>query len=256
MSFFDKAMASIGIGSAKVDARLDNPNVRVGDQVSGIVHITGGKISQQIDKIYIELKTYYIRETNDTKVKENVTIMKHEIPACFMLNPREVRQIPFAFPIPFETPFLAPNTVWLQTGLDIKMALDPSDKDYLNVLPHPFVDTIFAVLGNMGFRANKIENLYNKHYGRRVPFIQEFEFKPAGEYRYHLDELECVFYADYNGVEILMEIDRRARGLSGFLMESMNMDESHVRLNIPAHAFQEGPYAIENYIRGVIGQYL
>ena len=54
-----------------------------------------------------------------------------------------------------------------------------------------------------------------------------------GPYQRKLDELEVMFLNQTEDrVELLLEVDRRARGLGGFLAEALEMDESMVRLSI------------------------
>lgn len=65
MSFFNKILASAGIGSAKVDTLVDQAVYVPGEELSGIMRIKGGKIDQEIGKIDIELKTEYIVEHDD-----------------------------------------------------------------------------------------------------------------------------------------------------------------------------------------------
>ncbi len=52
MSFFDKALSKVGIGAAKVDARIEDSHVVAGDEQIGAVHISGGNVVQEISKIY------------------------------------------------------------------------------------------------------------------------------------------------------------------------------------------------------------
>ncbi|MCX7920613.1 MAG: sporulation protein [Clostridia bacterium] len=259
MSFFDKAFASIGIGSAKVNTVVNNKTVRVGDEVQGYVTIIGGKIEQQIDKIYIDLETYYIRENDDgQRVRYNVRIQRVDIFDSFMLAPKETKEIPFSFTIPNETPIsLGKDNVWLQTGLDIKMAIDPSDKDYLQIMPHPYVDCFVDALTNeLGFRLVQCENEYAPRLGGNLPFVQEFEFRPTTHFRGDLDELELVFFVNHGSLEVLMEIDRKARGLRGFLLEAADMDESYIRLTIPASVFEDGVGAVAECISDTISRYI
>lgn len=57
----------------------------------------------------------------------------------------------------------------------------------------------------------------------------------SGPYAGKLDELEVMFNEQSKDkVEILLEVDRRARGLGGFLAEALDMDESIVTLNVDA----------------------
>ncbi|MED4604324.1 sporulation protein, partial [Paenibacillus validus] len=53
MSFFKKMLASVGIGSAKVDTELDSSQVSVGGAISGVVRVQGGSTEQQVDRIYL-----------------------------------------------------------------------------------------------------------------------------------------------------------------------------------------------------------
>lgn len=64
--------------------------------------------------------------------------------------------------------------------------------------------------------------------------MQEFEFQATNNtYRRYLDELEIVFLEQSErSVEILIQVDRRARRLGGFLSEAFNMDERFMRLSI------------------------
>ena len=53
MSFFNKVFASVGIGAAKVDTKLEKDRVMPGEEVRGIVEIRGGNTEQNIDDIYL-----------------------------------------------------------------------------------------------------------------------------------------------------------------------------------------------------------
>ncbi|MEK3808575.1 sporulation protein [Metabacillus sp. SLBN-84] len=255
MSFFNKILSSVGIGAAKVDARLASDRIALMDEVKGIIHVQGGNVEQQIDEIYLSLQTSYLKETDDKKYYQNATITKIKINEPFVIMANEVKEIPFAFQLPSDTPItLGSSKVWLETGLDIKGAVDPSDKDRIEVLPPAIVQTVFAALRDLGFNLRKAENeAAPYHLRKRLPFIQEFEFYPtAGPFRGKLDELEVVISnISPQGVELMLEIDRRARGLGGFLSEALEMDESLVKVMIP-NADQQ---AIRRTLEDVIHRY-
>lgn len=69
---------------------------------------------------------------------------------------------------------------------------------------------------------------------KATSFVQEFEFVPAkGPYYGKLDEVEVIVQSLGNGqYELLLEIDRKARGFSGFLSEVLDADESLVRVTV------------------------
>ena len=55
MSFFNKVLASVGIGSAKVDTKLETDVSTPGRQIKGVVEIQGGSTQQQINDVYLIL---------------------------------------------------------------------------------------------------------------------------------------------------------------------------------------------------------
>lgn len=236
MSFFNKAFASVGIGAARVDTKLEKDRVMPGEEVRGIVMVRGGNTEQNIDDIYLSLHTTYIKEADDKKYTATAQVDRFRLTRSFMIKENETKEIPFSFRLPLEMPLSMGRTkVWVSTGLDIKNAVDPTDKDYLTVVPSHVMQGVFNAVSDLGFRLREAEcEQAPRHLRRHLPFVQEFEFIPAsGPFRGRLDELELIFYpTNENEVEVLMQVDRRAKGLGGFLSEAMGMDETYVRMNI------------------------
>src|SRR4051794_19065131 len=104
MSFFNKVLASIGIGAATVDTKLEKEQVIPGEEIKGIVLIQGGSTEQRIDDIYLAIHTQYIKEINDKKNYVTASIERFRLAAAFTLNPNERREIPFTFQLPLDTP--------------------------------------------------------------------------------------------------------------------------------------------------------
>ena len=65
---FKKLLASVGIGSAKVDTQLVSDQLLPGEEVRGKVVIQGGGAEQQIEKINLFVMTEAVREKDDRKV--------------------------------------------------------------------------------------------------------------------------------------------------------------------------------------------
>ncbi|MEK5231766.1 sporulation protein [Lysinibacillus sp. FSL K6-0232] len=238
MSFFHKALASIGIGAATVDTRLEKDTYQAGEVMRGEIIVRGGQVAQQVDAIYLSINTTYIRESNDNKHTEVATLQKVKVTEPFTLSAGEEKGFPITLTLPFETPITAGKTqVWIQTGLDIKNAVDPGDKDYIRVLPTTLAGHILDAIRDLGFRLREAEcEQAPARFRGYYPFVQEFEFVPTGQYRRHLDELEIVFLSQSNhSAEILLQVDRKAKGIGGFFAEALDMDESHVRTTITMH---------------------
>ena len=243
MSFFKKMLSKVGIGAARVDTELYNESFTPGESVKGIVTITGGSVEQDVDAIYFKIKSTFEDEieveTDDGEeevdVTRNAVVESFQVAEPFTLSPDEVVTFDIDFTLPLDTPSTVGKTkTWVETGLDIKMALDPSDKDYIHVLPHPLVDAVLNSLLNMGFVVSEVVcEPAPPAMGMRVPFVQEFELKPdQGHFKALLDEVELVFRPLEDGVEIFMEIDRKSRGVWGNLAEMMGRDESMIRFVI------------------------
>lgn len=248
-------MASVGIGSAKVDTIVENPNVQAGSEVKGVIQLKGGKTDQKIDDIYLNVMTSYEKEVDDRKVQQNATIQKVKISINETIRAGKNEQLPFSFILEPFTPMTFDKVkIWIHTGLDIKMAIDPTDHDPINVEPHQYMAAVLVALKDMGFQLKKVKNEHSR-YGRNLPFIQNFEFYPRGEFSGQLDELEVAFSVSDHGVELLLEIDRKARGLGGFLAEAMDMDESLVRYSLSVQELQQGSEYIQQKLRQVISQY-
>lgn len=48
-------MANIGIGSAKVELEVANPQVEIGGTFQGTIQIKGGSVEQVVEKLYSKL---------------------------------------------------------------------------------------------------------------------------------------------------------------------------------------------------------
>lgn len=236
MALFNRILARIGIGAARVDAKLVNDEFRAGEKIEGIVEVYGGNVEQTIDRIYLRLFTSYVKEVDDKKVKQDIQLNVFKINEPFTIQPAEKKEIPFTFQLPDDTPVtLGKTRVWVATGLDIKDAVDPSDIDYVKVLPNLMVTSVMKSMEDLGFRLRQVEcEEAPRRMRKRLPFVQEFEFVPAkGPYYGKLDEVEVIVQSLGNGqYELLLEIDRKARGFSGFLSEVLDADESLVRVTV------------------------
>ena len=138
--------------------------------------------------------------------------------------------------MPVEAPLtLGMKTVWVHTGLDIKRSIDPSDRDYIQVLPNALLSSVLDSVNQLGFKARHIECEELPHRLRKqVPFAQEFEFIPvSGEHYGKLDELELLILPSaYDRLEIVMEVDRKSRGLAGLFAEALDLDEKIIRFTV------------------------
>lgn len=233
---FRRLLSSIGIGAAKVDTRLERSDLAPGDEVRGVIEVQGGDGETEIDGIHLEVQTLYKRESGDNTVTETGTIERFTVAGHTVIRGGESGGLPFAFGLPYDTPLTMDNriSVWVRTSLDVKMAMDPSDSDSISVRPNATQGTILEAFERLGFALRNVENEELPHrLRRRLPFAQEFEFAArGGEFAGRFDEVEMVMFPAPESVDVVLQIDRRARGLGSFLSEAMGTDESYAALTV------------------------
>jgi len=255
MSFFQKVFASIGIGAAKVDTILKKEEFFPGETVIGEVHIKGGEVAQKIDAIYLSLNSTFEKEMDDKKHTSTALIHQLKITEAFTIESNTEKRIPFTFRLPNDTPLsLGKTKLFISTGLDIKHAIDPNDQDYIQVIPNDLVENIMNSVSELGFRLVSAEcKSASSIYRNRLPFLQELEYKPlSGPFYGRLDELEIMFLSiQDNIIEMLWQVDRKARGLGGLFAEALEMDESYVNVTITVNDLPN----LKEKIKSIINQF-
>lgn len=232
---FKKLLSSVGIGAAKVDLRLESDRLQPGGAFKGQIVCSGGEVEQKIEGLRVALMTRAEVESGDNEHEQNFALATWRIPEQFTLAPKETRTLEFDGTISEETPLTVlpcrnnRTRVWLQTGLDIDMAIDPSDRDVLYVEPTPAQAAFLQAMEQAGFvmRRADVEKGYLQGRGFRSKSgcYQEIEFTPAGMGRWSIKEAEVSFVPEGNRTHVLIEIDRTFRG-DGYI--SLTLDHGSV----------------------------
>ena len=74
----------------------------------------------------------------------------------------------------------------------------------------------------------------------------------GGYFKNRLDELELVFVPTNTHVDLVLEVDRKVRGMKSFISESMGMDETKLRMrleNSRKYTIDEIKHEIERLLR-------
>ncbi|WP_100013333.1 sporulation protein [Lentibacillus sediminis] len=248
-----KWLASAGIGNAKVDTQLDNDQLVPGEEVSGKIVLEGGNAEQQVDQIHLFLMTEAARERNDKKVYEKLKLEAVTVGNSFTIGEGEKKELDFRFKLPLQTPPTVGRTkVWIQTGMDVPNAVDPKDRDFIRVKPHQNMGAVLEALTNeLGFRLKSAEMEYSKRYR----YVQEFEFSPGHEFKRDLDELEVMFFMREGSIELVLQVDRRAKGLGGLFAEALEMDESFTRVSFTDSEINQGVQTVADKLRNTIRKF-
>ena len=257
MGFARRLLSRVGIGAATVDTRLEKAEFTPGEEVRGVVEIKGGGTEQEIEGIYLAVQTYYKREVGDDTVTQAGTVETTRISGKTTVGPDHSEETPFSFRLPHDTPLtVGRSAVWVQTGLEVMSAVDPSDQDRISVRPNATTRAVLEAFERLGFDLREADNEELPHrLRRRLPFGQEFEFVARrGEFRGKFDEIELLMFPDERGVDLVMQLDRRVSGLGSFLSEAMGTDESYAQVTITEEDAARGADRVAEKLAATIRQ--
>ncbi|MCM3922389.1 sporulation protein [Frankia sp. AiPs1] len=214
-------MSRLGVGGAEVETVLDRPETLPGQVVTGTTTITGGKVDQEVEKVLVSLEATVEVERDDSTWYEQVTFGTQQVGGGFTINPGQQISGRFELPVPWQTPItdvggwhLRGMKIGVRTKLAISGAVDPGDLDPVGVHPLPVQEAVLAALGDLGFHFRSADVEKGRLHGSELPFYQEIELKPAGEYARRISELEVTFLVDGAGMDVVLEADRRGGLLS------------------------------------------
>ncbi len=226
---FKNLLAKVGIGNAKIDTVLENMTLTQGDTLTGVVHIQGGKVDQDINKITISVMTM-AQGTHEVDGEEKTYISGKsvgslKIDQAMKVEAGEKYEIPFNFKLPSETPITSiasgknQSKVWVFTDLDIESGLDTGDRDYLTIHPHPAVTMMIDKFLQNGFEFKKVDvevgYLTTPNFSSSSGIYQEVEMRPSGGFSWHsrtIEEVELSFIVKEDMVHLLVEVDRSSAG--------------------------------------------
>ncbi|RIV39784.1 sporulation protein [Micromonospora radicis] len=219
---FKKMLSAFGVGGPSVDTVLVNPNTRPGQALDGQVNLIGGEAPADIEQIVVGLVTRVEIESGGGEHAGVMEFHRQPVAGAFQLAPKQQLSIPFQLVVPWETPItdvygqrLRGMTMGLRTELAIARAVDKGDLDQVNVHPLPVHERILEAFLQLGFRFKSADLERGRIHGvqQLLPFYQEIEFFAAPQYAQTINELELTFVTNPNGVDVVLECDKRG----GFL---------------------------------------
>lgn len=223
-----KVLASVGIGNASVDTVLPSETVVPGETVTADVQIRGGDVRQEVGTVRIEIETRYLTEDGYREADLDRFVVAEDL----TVEPDEETVRETTFQVPYHTPVtMGDAEVWVETELDIDLAVDPEDTDYLEVRPTPRLQAVFDAMDELGFSL-RTADCEADPYGRYTDglgFFQEFEFRAdGGRFRGDVDEVELVARPGPDALDLYVEVDRRG----GLLSELAETDERLTRTSV------------------------
>lgn len=217
---FKRLKASLGSG-VSVDTVLANPNVVPGGELTGEVRFTGGSVDYDVEGITLTLVALVEIESGDSEYRSNEPFHRVPVAGRFRLAAGATHAVPFRFNVPWETPITAVNgqhlhgmSLHVRTELELAGALDKDDSDPIHVHALPAQQRILDAFGRLGFRFHGADLEKGRIPGSSMPFYQEVEFYPGGQYVSAMKELELTFIAGPTSLDVIMELDKRGGFLS------------------------------------------
>ncbi|MEU8071424.1 MULTISPECIES: sporulation protein [unclassified Micromonospora] len=256
---FKKMLSAFGVGGPSVDTVLSNPNTRPGLALDGRVNLVGGDAPARIEQIAIGLVTRVEIESGDHEYAGVMEFHRMPVSGAFELAPKQQLSIPFQMPVPWETPItdvygqrLHGMTMGLRTELAVARAVDKSDLDQVSVHPLPIHERILDAFQALGFRFKHADLERGHIYGvpQTLPFYQEIEFFAAPQYAQTVNEVELTFVTSQQGVEVILECDKRG----GFLRPGHDVIG---RYSVPHSdaARTDWVQVVDGWVRELTGRY-
>lgn len=215
---FKRFLMAFGVGGPSIDTVLRSPHTSPGAFLEGVVELSGGDSHVLIEEIAVCLASTVEVEAGDSEGVAGIEFARFPVAGAFHLAAGERRSIPFRYPVPWQAPVTAagggplPGTgVGLRTDVVVGQAPDKGDLDPVLIHPLPVQDRILEAFARLGF-ALKHTDLEHGHLvgtAQQFPFFQEIEFHPSPRYAHEIEEVEVSFVADPEGVDVIIEFDRR-----------------------------------------------
>ncbi|MFF3852847.1 sporulation protein [Micromonospora sp. NPDC002575] len=220
---FKKMLSAFGVGGPTVDTVLSNPNTRPGLALDGRVNLVGGEAPAAIEQIAVGLVTRVEIESGDSEYAGIMEFHRMPVSGAFELAPKQQLSIPFQLPVPWETPItdvygqrLHGMTMGLRTEVAVARAVDKSDLDQVAVHPLPVQERILEAFARLGFRFKgaDLERGHIQGVRQTLPFYQEIEYFAAPQYAQVINEVELTFVTSQQGIDVILECDKRGGFLS------------------------------------------
>lgn len=228
---FETVLASMGMGAAKIDLRLDKEIVTTGQEVTGQIVATGGNAEQKVEglSVYFMLKSVHARNGNDLSERIGVVDVTHEE---FVIQPNETITFPFSFHCPANIPASSINTkYYFITNLEIKNAIDSHDRDFIKVLPSNRVEQFLTGFKQLGFKQDW-EGLVTDEQG----WSQLIQYHPTTYFYGVCNQIAVYFYhnLEQDTIDGVIEVGEQHTDNYSALIDMFHLDEKVSRFELTA----------------------
>ncbi|MGQ0838741.1 sporulation protein [Actinokineospora sp.] len=221
---FQKVLASLGSGGAKVDARLLDRTIRPGGTLHGEVLLTGGQVDQEVESLGVRLLAR-VQSDGDRPETADLPFQSVHLAGRELVRAGAQITVPFEVQMPWETPitsvlgkYLTGMAVGLQTTLSLAgTVVDPQDVDAVAIEPTPAQHRILDAMSRLGFqfRAAALERNRLDGVDQQLPFFQEITFTTAPAFARAFSEVSVTFLARPHDVQVVLDVVKKVRVAKG-----------------------------------------
>lgn len=218
-----KAIFGAGV---TVDSVLTDPNVTPGGTLSGEVTFTGGDSDQKVEGIVIEFTALVERDDKGEESESVFEFHRAQVSGPFQLAKGSTHSVAFTVPVPLETPISAVGgrplpmmKLGVKTELALDNAFDKGDLDPLVIEPTPVQKLVLDAMVEMGFVLQIADLEEGTIPGSHMPFYQEIEFWPGGEFKERFTEIELTFVTGKATTDVILQANDKG-GLTSPAMDT------------------------------------
>ncbi len=209
-----KLFGAFGADGPSVETVLTGAHLLPGDTLHGEIHLRGGGHDAHVEQVTLAFVA--VVEVGDDAGEAAREFHRWAVTGPFTLPAGQSVTVPFALPTPWELPVgtvygqpLHGTTLAVRTELEISGAVDQGDLDAVTVGPLASQQRVLDAFATLGFHFTgaDLEEGYLSGVAQELPFYQEIEFAPPGEYAGRISEVELTFVASPHGLTVVLEAD-------------------------------------------------
>lgn len=213
-----KAVLGKGVG---VDTVLNGNEVAPGGSLSGEVKFNGGEVDAKVEGITLEFTALVEEDDKGEEKRATYHFHRAQVSGPFELAAGTSHSVDFDVPVPWETPLsaftgrpLPGMTLGVSTELALDKAFDKGDLDPLTVEPLPVHVAALNAMDALGLVFQTADLEAGTLPGSHMPFYQEIEYWPGGEFKGKFTEVELTFVTSKATTDILLQANDQGSPLS------------------------------------------
>lgn len=213
-----KAALGVGVG---VNSVLSEQTVTPGGTLRGEVKFNGGDVDQMVEGITLQFTALVEKDDKGEENTATFDFHRAQVSGPFQLVAGSTHSVTFEVPVPWETPIsalagrpLPGMTLGVSTELALDMAIDKGDLDPLTVEPLAVHTAALNAMDTLGFVFQTADLEAGTLPGSHMPFFQEIEYWPGGEFKGEFKEVELTFITSTASTDIVIQADDLGSPLS------------------------------------------